>query len=50
MDARSEELLGDRLDAKNFEPNLETEVNQKGITIFLKRGKNVQSGTRQQIA
>ncbi len=44
MDAGSEELLGDRLDPKNFKPNLETKVSQKGRTLYSKRGNNVQSG------
>jgi hypothetical protein len=41
MDARSEELFGDRLDAKNFEPDSKTEVNQKGKTLYFERGNNV---------
>ncbi len=48
MDVRSEELFGNRLDAKNFELNLEIKVGQKGKTFYSKIGNNVQSGTKQQ--
>jgi hypothetical protein len=41
MDARSEELFGSKLDAKNFEPSLETKVGQKSKTFYSKRGNNV---------
>jgi len=41
MDARSEELLGDRLDPRNFKPNLETKVSQKGRTLYSERENNV---------
>jgi hypothetical protein len=34
MDAGSEELSGDKLEAKNFEPSSETEVGQKGKTLY----------------
>jgi hypothetical protein len=34
MDAKNEELFGDRLDAINSEPSLETEVGQKGKTLY----------------
>ncbi len=35
---------------KNFEPNSETKVGQKGRTFHFERGKYVQSGTKQHIA
>jgi hypothetical protein len=47
MDARSEELFGDMLDAINYKLNLEIEVGKKGITLYSKRGNNVHNGTRQ---
>ncbi len=50
MNTRSEKLLGNMLDAKNFDPSSETKVSQKGKTLYSKRRNNVQSGTRQQNA
>jgi hypothetical protein len=47
MDVGSEELFGDKSNAKNFGPSLKTKVGQKGKTLYSKRGNNVQSGTRQ---
>jgi hypothetical protein len=41
MDARSEELFGDRSDAKNFEPGSKTKVNEKGKTLYFERRNNV---------
>jgi len=41
MDVGSEELLEDRLDPRNFKPNLETKASQKGRTLYSKRGNNV---------
>ncbi len=49
MDAGSKNLFRDRLDAKNFEPSLESKVGQKGNTFHSKRRNYVQSGIRQQI-
>jgi len=49
VDARSEELFKDRLDARNFELSSKIKVSQKGSALYYERGKNVQSGTRQQI-
>ncbi len=48
MDVRSEELFKDRLDARNFELSSKIRVSQKGRALYFERGKNVQSGTRQQ--
>jgi len=41
MDAGNEKLFGDKLDAKNFEPNLKIEVDQKGKTFYFERGNNL---------
>jgi hypothetical protein len=41
MDVTIEELLGDKSDAKNFEPNLKIESSKKGRTFYSKRGDNV---------
>jgi hypothetical protein len=37
MDARNENLFRDKLHAKNSKPNLETEVGQKGRTLYYER-------------
>ncbi len=50
MDVRSEELFGNKSDAKNSKPSSETKVGQKGKTLYSKRGNYVQNGTRQQNA
>jgi hypothetical protein len=49
VDARSEELFKDKLDARNFELSSKIKVSQKGSALYSERRKNVQSGTRQQI-
>jgi hypothetical protein len=41
MDVGSEELFGDKSDAKNFEPSSKTKLGQKGRTFYLERGNNV---------
>jgi hypothetical protein len=41
MDARNEGLLIDKLNARNFELNLETKVSQKGKTLYFEREKIV---------
>jgi hypothetical protein len=46
MDARSEELFRNRLNARNYKLSSKTKVGQKGKTIYSKRGKNVQIGTK----
>ncbi len=46
MDARGEELLRDKLNAKNFELSSKTKVSQKARTFGSKIEINVQSGTR----
>jgi hypothetical protein len=48
MDVGNKNLFRDMLDAKNFKPNSETEVGQKGKTFHFERENYVQSGTRQQ--
>jgi hypothetical protein len=35
------------LDARNFELNLKTKVGQKGITLYIEKMNNVNSGTKQ---
>jgi hypothetical protein len=40
MDVGIEELFGDKSNAKNFEPNLEIKVGQKGRTLYF-GGSNV---------
>jgi len=35
------------LNAINFELSLETKVAQKGITLYIEKGNNVNSGTKQ---
>jgi hypothetical protein len=37
MDVGSKNLFKDRSDAKNFKPNLETKVSQKGRTFHSKK-------------
>jgi hypothetical protein len=49
MDARSEKVLRDRSNARNFKLNSEIEVNRKNKTLYSKRGGNVKSGIKQQI-
>ncbi len=46
MDARSESLFRDMLDAKIFELSLETKVGQKGKTFRFERRNYVHNGTR----
>jgi hypothetical protein len=41
MDARSKNLFRDKLDARNFELNLETKVGQKSKIFHSERGNNV---------
>ncbi len=41
MDVGIEELFGDKSNAKNFEPNLEIKVGQKGRTLYFEGGSNV---------
>jgi hypothetical protein len=41
MDVGNEELFGDKLDAKNFDINLEIKVGQKGKTLYFEGGNNV---------
>jgi hypothetical protein len=41
MDVINEEPFGDRLHAKKFEPSLEIEVHQKGITFYFEGGNKV---------
>jgi hypothetical protein len=48
MEVGSENHLRDRLDPKNFEPNSETKVSQKGKTLYYEKKIYVNSGTRQQ--
>jgi hypothetical protein len=50
MDVRSEELLKDKSDVRNYELDTEIEVSHKGRTFYFEIRKNVQSGTRQQTA
>jgi hypothetical protein len=50
MDVGSEELLKNKSDVRNYELGLETKVSHKGRTFYFEIRKNVQSGTRQQIA
>jgi len=50
MDARSENLLRDRSDARNSKPRSKTKVGQKGRTLYSERAERriyVQIGTRQ---
>jgi hypothetical protein len=46
MDERSEELLGERSNVKNFEPSLEIEISEKFKTLYFERGNHVKSGIR----
>jgi hypothetical protein len=41
MDVGSEELFGDKSNAKNFELSLEIKVGQKGRTLYFEGGNNV---------
>jgi len=41
MDVRSEELFGNKSDAKNSKPSLETKVGQKGKTFYFEGRNNV---------
>ncbi len=50
MDVGSEEIFGDKLDAKKFQLNSKIKVGQKSKTFYYEKGNNVQSGTRQQNA
>ncbi len=50
MDARCEELLIDKLNARNFELSSKIEISQKGKPFCFKRRINGQNRTRQQIA
>ncbi len=47
MDAGSKNLFRDRSNAKNYEPNLKTEVGQKGKTFPFERRNLVHNGTKQ---
>jgi hypothetical protein len=47
MDVGSEELFGNKLDAKNSKRSSKTKVGQKGRTLYSERGNNVLNGTRQ---
>jgi hypothetical protein len=47
MDVGSENLFRDRLDARNYEPSSETEIGQKGRTLYFERRNYVLNGTRQ---
>jgi hypothetical protein len=46
MDARSEELLRDRSDAKNYKFSSKTKFDHKGRTFYSKIVKNVEIGTK----
>jgi hypothetical protein len=41
MDVGNENLFRNESNARNFEPNLETKVGQKGKTIYTERGNDV---------
>jgi hypothetical protein len=47
MDARSEKVLRDRSNARNFKLKSEIEVSRENKTFYFKRGEKVNSGIKQ---